>query len=139
MTRITVLAFFVATLGLTAASAGDCSGDPGYTLAVPDLVGIGEKFDLCCGAPGGSQVYLLASLGQGPIGTPYGDLCLDFPPLIIFPFVMPGSGTVCFSPFLPCDRTALGLTLYVQFIALGPPNGRSNQDSLTIVDNGRCP
>jgi hypothetical protein len=133
-----LLAVLVCVLCSSVPVDAGCAGDSGYVLDLPDFIGIGEPFTICCSAPPGAQVYLLASLGQGPLTTPYGDLCLDYPFLVIFPFSMPGSGQVCFTPTMGCDKGALGLTIYAQFLALGP-NGISNQDSTTIVDNGRCP
>ncbi|MFO0984204.1 MAG: hypothetical protein U1E76_21195 [Planctomycetota bacterium] len=138
MNRAIMLLVCVAGLAVDA-RAGSCAGDPGYTLTIPDFIGIGEPFDVCATAPAGSQVFLLASLGQGPLNTPYGSLCLDFPFVALVTFVMPGAGQMCFRPTLPCDRNALGLTIYLQFVALGPQNGISNQDATTIIDNGRCP
>jgi hypothetical protein len=137
--RITLLAFLCfAALAIPARASG-CSGDPGYTLTLDDFIGIGEPFTLCASAPGGSQVFLLASLGQGPLTTPYGQLCLDFPFVAILSFLMPGTGQTCFHPTMSCDHSSVGLTIYVQFVALGPTNGISNQEATTIIDNGRCP
>jgi hypothetical protein len=119
----------------------DCSGDPGFSLVVPAQVGIGEAFDMCLNAPGGDSIALLGSLGQGPTKTPYGTFCLDFPPIVVFAFVMPGNGSRCFHRYIDCDPTLVGVTGYLQFIALHPEgdvDGLSNQSAVTVVDHGAC-
>jgi hypothetical protein len=106
---------FVVKLELVA--GGNCPGDPGFTLTVPSEAPIGEFIDICMSAPGGDLVALLASLGQGPTVTPFGTFCLDFPPLVLFTFVMPGSGNRCFHRYVVCDPNLVGVTGYLQFIA----------------------
>jgi hypothetical protein len=130
---------FVAKLNLF--GRGDCSGDPGFTLTVPAEAPIGEFIDICTSAPAGDLVALLASLGQGPTVTPYGTLCLDFPPLVLFTFVMPRGGSRCFHRYITCTPDLVGVTGYLQFVALEPSgaaDGISNQKSITVVDHGGC-
>jgi hypothetical protein len=118
-----------------------CSGDPGFTLSVPAEAPIGEFIDICTSAPAGDLVALLASGGQGPTVTPFGTFCLDFPPLVIFTFEMPAGGSRCFHRFIPCVPDLVGVTGYLQFIALKPAggvDGLSNQSSITVVDHGAC-
>src|SRR5262249_51446281 len=50
----------------------DCSGD-GFTLGCPGQVAIGTYFSFCLSGRGGGHVYLLASLGDGPTVTAYGE------------------------------------------------------------------
>jgi hypothetical protein len=126
---------------LTLEPGPDCSGDPGFTLAVPPEAPIGEFIDICASAPGGDLVALLGSTGQGPRVTPFGTFCLDFPPLVLFTFVIPGSGTRCFHRYVVCDPSFVGVTGYLQFIALKPAggvDGLSNQNAITVVDHGAC-
>jgi hypothetical protein len=121
--------------------AGECQGDPGFTLTVPSEAPIGEFIDICTGAPAGDLVALLASLGHGPTVTPYGTFCLDFPPLVLFTFVMPGSGSRCFHRYITCAPDLVGVTGYLQFVALTPggaEDGLSNQSPVTVVDHGGC-
>jgi hypothetical protein len=64
-----------------------------------------------------------------------------FPPLVVFTFVMPGGERRCFHRYLTCDFAIVGVTGYLQFIALDPSgaaDGLSNEGSLTVVDNGAC-
>jgi hypothetical protein len=120
---------------------GPCAGDPGFTLAVPSEAPIGEFIDICATAPGGDLVVLLGSGGQGPTVTPFGTFCLDFPPPLIFTFVMPGSGNRCFHRSIACVPDLVGVTGYLQFIALTPAggvDGLSNQSTVTVVDHGAC-
>jgi hypothetical protein len=116
-----------------------CTGDPGSWLTVPQQVPIGTFFDVCMIAPPLSQVYLLASGGPGPTTTPYGTFCLDFPPLIVFSFVMPNEGGRCFYPYLACDPDLVGAIAYLQFLSLDASvgHGISNQGSITVLD-GPC-
>jgi hypothetical protein len=79
--------------------------------------------------------------GPGPTDTPMGRFCLDFPPIVVFPFVMPGSGARCFHPRVPCDPSLIGRTAYLQFLAIDPASGSrgiSNQAIVTLVP-GHCP
>jgi hypothetical protein len=118
-----------------------CAGDPGLELVLPGEAGIGEFFDLAIVAPPGARVALLGSLGAGPTTTSFGTLCLDFPPIVMFTFVMPDAGRRGFHRYVPCDREHVGITGYLQGLALdgsGDPIGVSNQASLTIVDRGGC-
>jgi hypothetical protein len=122
-------------------SEHNCSGDPGFALTVPAEAPIGEFIDICTSAPAGDGIALMASLGQGPTVTPFGTLCLDFPPLVVFTFVMPGSGNRCFHRYVVCDPNSVGVTGYLQFIALKPAggvDGLSNQGSIIVVDHAAC-
>src|SRR5262249_27058679 len=116
-----------------------CSGDPGFAITTPADAPIGEAFDICLFAPGGDGIALMVSLGQGPTATPYGSFCLDFPPLVIFTFDMPAAGTRCFHTHMPCDPNLVGVTGYLQFVALkgpGAADGLSNQTRMIVVDHG---
>lgn len=118
-----------------------CGGDPGFELSLPAEAGIGEFFDMSVAAPAGAIVALLGSLGQGPTVTPVGTFCIDFPPIVMFIFVMPGSGERGFHRYIPCDTSYAGITGYLQALVLDEnchPIGISNQASLMIVDNGTC-
>jgi hypothetical protein len=118
-----------------------CAGDSGFTLTVPPEAPIGEFIDICTSAPAGDLVALLGSLGQGPTVTPFGTFCLDFPPLVLFTFVMPGSGSRCFHRYITCTPDLVGVTGYLQFVALTPGGdveGLSNQSPVTVVDHGGC-
>jgi hypothetical protein len=129
---------FLAKLELV---AGGCSGDLGFTLTVPSEAPIGEFIDICTSAPAGDLIALLASLGQGPTVTKFGTFCLDFPPLVLFTFVMPGSGSRCFHRYVTCTPDLVGVTGYLQFVALTPGggvDGLSNQSPVTVVDHGAC-
>lgn len=116
---------------------GSCTGDPGFTLSAPSEVGIGEFFDMCLGARPGDLIYLFVSLGTGPTLTQYGTFCLDFPPAALFTLVMPEAGRRCYHHYVSCDYP-VGLTGYLQFLALGHGSGISNQISITLIDRGGC-
>ncbi|MFO0985164.1 MAG: hypothetical protein U1E76_26125 [Planctomycetota bacterium] len=138
------LVLLVSMLGAAATSGlafdGDCAGDRGFVLDLPDSAAIGTDFVIRAEAPFGWNVYLLVSLGQGPTKTDYGTLCLDFPYLTLFSFVPQTSGFVCFTHHMPCDKGLVGLTGYFQFLAIDHPtasSGISNQESLTVLD-GDC-
>src|SRR5262245_58406366 len=107
---------FVALTILGAASAStlargvDCSGDPGFVLTItPDQVPIGTDFQICAEGPAGWIAVLMVSLGQGPTDTDFGTLCLDFPLVAFFPFVIPKEGEVCFDHHMYCDKGLVGL------------------------------
>ncbi|MFO0981220.1 MAG: hypothetical protein U1E76_05610 [Planctomycetota bacterium] len=128
------------TMPPTASQAGDCSGDPGYVLTVPATVELGEIFTIQVQAPAQSDVFLLVSSGQGPTVTPFGTFCLNFPPLIIFHFRVPGDGKLTFGHEMDCDRSLIGAVGYLQFLAIDMStlvHGLSNQASITVKD-GPC-
>src|SRR5262249_44691206 len=106
-----------------ARGGGPCPGDPGFTLQVPPEAPIGEFIDICMDARAGDLVALLGSLGQGPTATPFGTFCLDFPPLVMFTFVMPPGGNRCFHRYIVCDPSAVGMIGYLQFLAVDPGVG----------------
>jgi len=118
-----------------------CDGDPGFTLLVPREVPIGGIIDMCLQARPDDRVIHMVAGGPGPTDTPMGRFCLDFPPIVVFPFVMPGSGARCFHPRVPCDPSLIGRTAYLQFLAIDPASGSrgiSNQAIVTLVP-GHCP
>src|SRR5262245_29216308 len=142
MMRICVVVLLGIAVFVPSGIAGDCSGDPGFVLSVPSAAGIGEFFDMCLNAHPDYLVILMASCGQGAWTSSYGTVCLDFPPLVMFTFVMPAAGGRCFHRYLPCDHSVVGQVGYMQFLALsvaGTTSGISNQSSIVAIDNGLCP
>ncbi|MBI4879457.1 MAG: hypothetical protein HY812_07320 [Planctomycetes bacterium] len=124
-----------------AAAAADCPGDPGFELLVlPPEVPIGTSFDVTIVAPPGSIVILLLSPTAGPTPTPFGALCVGFPPAAAVIIPMPAP-SLTFSHFVACDPTYAGILGFFQFLAIAPANpGQvfvSNSQSLEIID-GAC-
>lgn len=122
------------------AIAADCPGDPGYQITLEPEVAVGSTFELGMTAPVGSTVALFASLGEGPTPTPYGTVCLDFPALINFVFVMPAPGSVSVTHFMHCEPSIVGFQGFFQLIGVDFAHGTfgvSNQAPLTVVD-GAC-
>lgn len=125
--------------------SAQCGGDPGYVLGLtttaPNQLAIGEPFSVQLAVPQASFALLLASAGPGPTSSPFGDLCLDMPPFVIYGFPLPGEqlNVPC---QMPCDDAALGFKAYLQFVAFSfatPRSvGRSNMVCVEIVDAGRC-
>lgn len=117
-----------------------CVPTDGYSLLMPGTVEIGEWFPICVEAPANYVVFLMVSAGQGPLATQWGDICLDFPFIAIFPFVMPDVPELCFEHFVYCDPGLLGMIGYFQFLALDLGTGTggvSNQMWLNVTD-GPC-
>ncbi len=120
----------------------DCPGTPGYVLDLPETVALGESFDVCLQAPGGSLVFILVSAGSGPLPTKFGMLCVGVPFITLWPLDMPAEGVLCLEDHnVPCDEELIGFTAYFQFVALGPGAGQagiSNSQCLTAVNGGKC-
>ena len=129
----------VPCLGMLAPSAraGDCNGDPGWILEMPATARIGADVDLCMTGPANEMGFFMVSLGQGPVESVYGTICLDFPLALSFLFDLGAEGHVCFTSTVPCEPELIDLTLYAQFITGKPNRGISNQASITLAD-GIC-
>ena len=142
MKTFAAVTLFLVGFAVLSPVVGAGTGDPGYLLNTPDLVGIGEGFSVDLQTPSGSFIILFASDGEGPTPTALGTFCLDFPALATVAFPLP-SASVTLSGFTPCDRGLLGLNLFLQFVAFDLINpavtGISNQSDILFVDNGRCP
>ena len=120
------------------ALAGQCDGDGRHLLEMPDTAELGTSIQICMQGPANDTGFFMASLGQGPIESKYGPICLDFPLLVGFAFPFDSSGSYCFDVDVPCDPSAIGVTVYAQFITCGKvTRGASNQDSIAITD-GLC-
>jgi hypothetical protein len=133
--RVAAVAMFA--WGGPAGWAGDCDGTPGWTLDGPGSVPIGETAEVRLGGPADAIGFFMLSLGEGPIDSSFGKICLDFPLVLGMLFRFDGSGRFDVSGDIPCDRALVGLTLYMQFVTGRPNKGASNQESLTITD-GVC-
>ncbi len=120
------------------ASAGDCTGDPGFALSItPDVAILGDPIDIKFEAPPGNLVVVMSSLGQGPTPTAFGELCLDFPPIFTVAIVMPPTGVVNTPSYMHCEPGFSGTAFYLQFVSVGPGgNGISNLASATGIDQG---
>ena len=119
----------------------DCAGTPGYTLTMPETVGIGENFTTCLDAPGGSVALILIGGDSGPLMTKYGPLCVGFPFLTYWVVVIPQDGRLCLDHMVECDHDVIGFTGHFQFAAFGPAPaqvGLSNSQCLTAVNSGTC-
>src|SRR5688572_5028728 len=86
--------------------------------------------------PATEMGLFMLSLGQGPLKSPYGTICLDFPLVFSMLFPFDGNGHFSLSGELPCDPALVDLTVYMQFITCRV-KGVSNQECLTITD-GFC-
>ena len=141
-----ILGLLTLSLGLAFAAPAhatdcDCTGTPGYTLTMPETVGIGENFTTCLEAPAGSVALILISGDSGPLNTRYGTLCVGFPFLTYWVVVMPNSGQLCLDHLVECDHDVIGFTGHFQFAAFGPTPGvvgLSNSQCLTAVNSGTC-
>jgi len=133
------LAAALAVAGIAAplASAGQCDGTPGFILDAPDTAPIGTTVTVNLTGPADEMGFFMVSLGQGPLITPYGTICLDFPLALSFLFTLDSEGKLTFTGDIPCDPILANLTLYMQFITCRPNKGVSNQHALTITD-GFC-
>ena len=120
------------------ARAGDCDGDAGWDLEMPDRAAIGSKVSINVHGPANEMGFFMVSLGEGPVDSVYGTICLDFPLLLSFLFQIGSDGNYRLDAEVPCDPAAVDLTLFAQFITCKPNRGISNQDSIVIVD-GLCP
>src|SRR5215468_9169086 len=82
---------------------GDCNGDPGFVLDMPDHAGIGNPVRIAMQGPAHELALLMASLGQGPTETNYGTICLDFPLLTTFFFLFDANGKFVVETTLPYE------------------------------------
>lgn len=139
----TLALFTTALAAMTAAPAyaGQCDGKPGWVIDAPDTTPIGSTVDFDLSGPADDIGFFMVSLGQGPLSSPYGTICLDFPLVLGFVFTFDSNGQFSMSGDIPCDPTFAGLTIYTQFITCGftgkQNKGASNQHALTITD-GIC-
>jgi hypothetical protein len=124
--------------GLTApVTAQDCTGDPGLDLHSPAEVPIGGEFCLDLVGPAFIPGFLMASLGEGPTPSVYGDLCLDFPLIFATVVFFDANGNLTLKGPIPCDETLIDLKIFVQFLVCDPFRGVSPQICVTITD-GLC-
>jgi len=114
--------------------AQNCDGDPGFEIHGPDTAPIGTTIDVDLVGPPGALGLLMVSLGQGPVDTPLGTICLDFPLVTAIVFVLDGNGDQRISGFHPCDPAIVDITVYLQFITARPDSGISNQHAITFED-----
>jgi hypothetical protein len=129
---ITALAFCTST-----AAAGDCDGLPGWEIHAPDTVAIGDSVHVHLVGPADEFGFFMVSLGQGPLSSPYGTICLDFPLALGFLFKFDSTGNFGIDGDIPCDPALVDLTIYMQFLTCKPNKGISNQHALTFTD-GIC-
>jgi len=130
----------LALCGALAAPAGadDCAGVPGYELHVPATGAIGQCVDVTLLGPANQLGLFMISLGDGPLPWCNGHtICLDFPLVLAFVFPFDDTGTFEFGGCLDCDPSLVGLTVYLQYLAVSPVPAVSNQCPFTIVD-GIC-
>ena len=118
------------------ANAGDCEGGSGLVLEVPNFAPIGSTVDVHMTGIADDLGLFMLSLGDGPLKTPYGTLCIDFPLVFSLLFTFDGNGNYSISGDIPCDPAFVDLTVYMQFISCHVKTA-SNQESLTITD-GFC-
>ena len=147
MASLTRLAFALAlavSLPVASSRAQDCTGDPGFELAVlPPIVEIGASFNECLTTPPGDwNAFLLVSFSTGTTPSVVGDLCVGLPFVAMFLLQMPPEGQLCLADRqLPCDPSLIGVVAYFQFVAvsttLPKTFGISNLASLTVTD-GPC-
>lgn len=135
-TTLTLASIVVSAWTSTPAFAGECDGTPGFVLDVPDTAPIGSTVHVDLTGPAGEMGFFMVSLGQGPLDSSYGTICLDFPLALSFPFLLDSNGKFGFSGDIPCDPIFVDLTVYMQFITCRPNKGVSNQGALTIT--GDC-
>jgi hypothetical protein len=122
---------------MSAPASAQCDGKPGWVLDAPDTAPIGSDVDVFLHGPANEMGFFMVSLGQGPLSSPYGTICLDFPLALGLLFTLDGNGDASFTGTLPCDPSLVDITVYMQFITCRPNKGVSNQKSLTITD-GIC-
>ena len=129
----------VASLAVLASSAmaDDCNGKPGWVLTAPDTIAIGATIDVDLAGPANEMALLMVSLGEGPVKTGYGTICLDFPLVLSVPLTLDAAGVTSISGDIPCDPSLVGITFYTQFITCRPNKGVSNQHPITVTD-GVC-
>lgn len=138
--------FAVAALGVSLFLAPVASaqlGDPGYEISAPQIVAVGTPFGFCLMAPPNSTTVLLVGTQPGVTPTKFGELGLALPVAFIFVFPMPASGQFCFPPDrqVPCSQELIGVTMYMQLIAIGPDEGQhgiSNRADIEILDADAC-
>ena len=121
--------------------ASECSGDPQYNLTMPATAPIGEIINITIEGPPNNLAALFVSLGEGPVDSNFGTLCISFPTLITLVLPIPPNGSLTIPALVPCDGGIVGVTVYSQFIGFDPATmggGVSNQATTTFVD-GPCP
>lgn len=125
-----------ATLAAPAArpDQGDCDGDNGWRLELPECSAVGSTVTVCMQGPANAIGGFYASLGDGPTRTNCGILCLDFPPIVAVQFQFDGEGNYCLEDELPEDLELIGTVIYAQFLTCKPA-GVSNQASLEIIED----
>jgi hypothetical protein len=118
-----------------------CDGKPGWVIDAPDTTPIGSTVHYDLSGPANDIGFFMVSLGQGPLSSPYGTICLDFPLVLSFVFTFDSNGQFALDGNIPCEPALVDLTIYTQFITCGfiskLNKGASNQHALTITD-GIC-
>ena len=133
----------VASCLLLAPAGASQLGDPGYAIDAPEILAMGTPFGFCISAPPNSVTVLLVGFTPGNVMTKFGPIGLALPVPFIFTFPMLPSGQFCFPPDrnVPCSQELLGVTIYMQLIAIGPDPGQhgiSNRAEILILDAGAC-
>ncbi|MEW6741747.1 MAG: L-type lectin-domain containing protein [Planctomycetota bacterium] len=118
--------------------AGQCEGDAGYTLlTIPPEVEYGALVSFELDTPTPATAFWFFSLGEGPFDTPFGRLCIDFPPSFSLAVPVSNAGAT-YEVLLPCDSGIAGLVVYHQFIAFSTVDpgevGISNQSQMTVLN-----
>jgi len=116
-----------------AAARDNCDGLPGWELEVPVMAAVGSTVTVTMHGPAFAAGHYYVSLGEGPIKTKNGWLCLDLPFLVDLPFFFDAEGNYSFDTVLPEDTDLIGTVVYSQFLTLRPDWGISNQEPLEII------
>jgi len=117
--------------------------DPQYAIDAPKFLALGAPFEFCFSAPAGSVNVLLIGTAPGSTPTKFGTIGIALPVPFLFIFTMPATGQFCIPPDrnVPCSQELLGVTMYMQLIAIGPEAGQhgiSNRADILIEDAGAC-
>lgn len=129
------LPFALGLLALApAARAQSCDGLKGWHLDIPAQIEIGSVADIDFTGPAHEMALLMVSLGQGPVKSGYGTICLDFPLLAQVMLGLDAEGKALLQFDIPCDPALVDVTVYSQFITCRPNKGISNQVASTFID-----
>jgi hypothetical protein len=133
----------VGALTCAAAPAGmgsDCDGT-GWVLQCPSEIAVGQNGALHLQGPtGGDIAFLMVSIGEGPVDSAYGTICLDFPLATTFLIPLGTDGTATL-PFTLTDTGGLSCNqIFLQFLTCLEQRGLSNQCAMTLLDEtcGDC-
>ncbi len=117
-----------------AARAQGCNGKQGWHLDIPAQIEIGSVVDVDFTGPANEMALLMVSVGQGPVKSGYGTICLDFPLLAQVMLGLDAAGKALLQVDIPCDPALVDVTVYSQFITCRPNKGISNQVASTFID-----